>query len=252
MYRTLASGTCIFTTTAGASGLERERDVQAGGARPRVATWRCRPGPLCGACPYYPLPCRSNLLDPTAYPPAKFVSEFGFQSWPSWPAYAAATAPHDWALAAPMTGFRLRRATGMAEVLGQMQMHMLPPPGVLAANGSGAAGAAGSAGGLGAATAPLPSAQPPPPPLPAWPPTASPEAAAAQLRAFTYLSQLQQALIYDAAVMQWRRLKSNPSALTMGVLYWQARAGAGSSGHLGGPGKVLPQPSFCPLPPVLK
>lgn len=40
-------------------------------------------------------------------------------------------------------------------------------------------------------------------------------------QSFIWLTQLQQALAYDIAVRQWRRWKSDPLALTGGVLYWQ-------------------------------
>jgi hypothetical protein len=40
------------------------------------------------------------------YPQARFISEYGWQSYPTWPTYSAATSPPDWDLAANMTEFR--------------------------------------------------------------------------------------------------------------------------------------------------
>lgn len=39
-------------------------------------------------------------------------------------------------------------------------------------------------------------------------------------RRWLFTTQLQQGLCYSAAIRYWRSLKSDPSALTMGTLYW--------------------------------
>jgi hypothetical protein len=40
-------------------------------------------------------------------------------------------------------------------------------------------------------------------------------------RSFFYITHMQQARCYEAAINYWRRLRSQPAGLTMGVLYWQ-------------------------------
>jgi hypothetical protein len=47
-----------------------------------------------------------SLQDWRTYPAARFISEYGWQSYPSWATYSAATAAEDWAVAADMTEFR--------------------------------------------------------------------------------------------------------------------------------------------------
>jgi hypothetical protein len=48
-----------------------------------------------------------------------------------------------------------------------------------------------------------------------------PEAAYKLFRSFFYITHMQQARCYEAAINYWRRLRSQPAGLTMGVLYWQ-------------------------------
>ena len=47
-----------------------------------------------------------NCLDLTKLPRAKFVSEFGHQSWPSWALYKHVTEPEDWSYNSTMSEFR--------------------------------------------------------------------------------------------------------------------------------------------------
>ena len=50
-----------------------------------------------------------DCLDTRIYPRAKFVSEFGFQSYPSFLTAKEATAPQDWSYTSPMFNFRCAR-----------------------------------------------------------------------------------------------------------------------------------------------
>jgi beta-mannosidase len=49
---------------------------------------------------------KDDAMDPLTYPPAKFVSEFGYMSFPSFSAYQNVTEPQDWAIDSDMTNFR--------------------------------------------------------------------------------------------------------------------------------------------------
>ena len=48
----------------------------------------------------------ADSFDPDTYPHGRFVSEFGFQSLPSWKLYKTVTQPHDWSWNSNMSEFR--------------------------------------------------------------------------------------------------------------------------------------------------
>ncbi len=48
----------------------------------------------------------SNCLDPALYPRAKFVSEYGYQSFPSFSVYKQYTQPQDWSINSNMSDYR--------------------------------------------------------------------------------------------------------------------------------------------------
>ena len=125
----------------------------------------------------------ADCEDPDSYPLARFISEHGFQSFPSFLSYQPVTEPADWSRDAPLLSYRQRHQDGNEQVLAMMSRHFRVPP------------AAASA----AATN------------------------RSQQRLFDdylYLTQLQQARCYETAFAQWRRQRSAP-ANTMGILYWQ-------------------------------
>jgi hypothetical protein len=164
-------------------------------------------------------------------------------------AYKAVTRPEDWSLDGPMLAFRMRHADGLAELDAQMQYHffaapVLPqdqpqgqPQGQDAAKAWEAQPNEQKVAEVDAAEAHLVTAfdaavaagspDPAAATAAAMAPGAPQQAQLQQLRsaggkpadaqqrfeAFTYLSQLQQALAYQTAVHQWRRNKADPNAM---------------------------------------
>ncbi|GMH36679.1 hypothetical protein BSKO_04552 [Bryopsis sp. KO-2023] len=122
-------------------------------------------------------------LSYSTFPKAKFVSEFGFQSFPSFEAYRAVSSPEDWSYDSELSEFRQRHPNGNKELLSQLERHF---------------------------TLPL-----------ARDPDENPKRQELLFKHWIYLTQLHQALCYDTAVRYWRSLKSDPKALTRGALYWQ-------------------------------
>ncbi|KAG7667918.1 hypothetical protein Ndes2437B_g07964 [Nannochloris sp. 'desiccata'] len=146
----------------------------------------------------------SSLLDPAAYPPAKFISEFGYMSLPSFDSYAKQSKSEDWTIAGELMKYRMRHADGLEEIEKQLQMHF-----AVSITGSPRKKKVKSI-------------------------IASREFTSrngiANMRdhdsidcfqSFIYLTQLQQALIYDTAATTWRLGKNDPLARTAGLLYWQ-------------------------------
>eukprot|EP00884_Botryococcus_braunii_P007790 jgi/Botrbrau1/17011/Bobra.49_2s0069.1 len=125
----------------------------------------------------------ADVFNPDLYPRAKFVSEFGFQSFPSWTVYRKYTSEEDWNRDSKMSDHRQRHPNGNAELLMQMERHFKVPP--------------------------------------ALPQGAGSPDETELFRQWIYLTQVQQSLCYQTAITHWRRLKSDPDAFTMGVLYWQ-------------------------------
>ena len=155
------------------------------------------------------------------------------QSYPTFETYAAATAPADRAagVGGPMHEYRQRHPNGTAEMIAQLSRRFRLPAAWRALLSSGGAGA-GVEGAEGAAAAAAAQRRR----LAAAPPQRASmrergangseeeqqQAAAERLyESWLYLSQIQQLRCHEAALGLWRRLRSDPTALTMGALYWQ-------------------------------
>ncbi|KAL6782296.1 hypothetical protein ACKKBG_A06260 [Auxenochlorella protothecoides x Auxenochlorella symbiontica] len=182
-------------------------------SNPYVKRWGDVSDPAYGDVHFYDY--TSDAFDPATYPPAKFVSEFGFMSFPSFSVYQTVTELGDWDLSSAMTDFRLRHAGGVQELQRQMGRHFLhasgetPPVSAFDGPVGASDGPTVTIGG--------------PDVIVAGPNTtnSSESPVALQYKAFTHLSQVQQALAYETAAGVWRRGRDDPATRTMGMLYWQ-------------------------------
>jgi len=120
--------------------------------------------------------------DYNIFPQAKFVSEFGFQSHPSFLAYYPVTLPADRNTSSEFFGYRQRHQSGNEEIEGQISRHFTLP---VQCSGD------------------------------------SVEQQESTFDMYLYLSQIQSSRCYETGINRWRQLRSDSSALTMGTLYWQ-------------------------------
>jgi beta-mannosidase len=123
----------------------------------------------------------ADCEDWTTYPQARFISEHGFQSFPSFDTYYSVLAQEDMNRDSDVLAYRQRHENGNNEVLAMLQKHFSVPD----------------------ATSSDPSVQ------------------QELFDEYCWLTQVQQARCYETAFTTWRRLKSTPSVMTMGILYWQ-------------------------------
>ena len=176
--------------------------VKRWGANPQAASW--------GDVHYYNYD--ADCEDPTTYPLARFISEHGFQSFPSYETYAPVTAPQDRSRDSWLLFYRQRHQDGNAQVERMMHRHFRVPAANATletfagastdrdADGSGSGVVGSYAQGQGR--------------------TRSSRNQSRLFADYLWLTQLQQARCYETAFAQWRRQRSQP-AQTMGILYWQ-------------------------------
>lgn len=128
----------------------------------------------------YDMDCEDYSL----YPKARFVSEFGFQSMPSFQTYEPVTSEMegDWDPNSDLLLYRQRHENGNEQMEGQMNRHFKLPLDVDVC------------------------------------PTMS---HAVYFDNYLYLNQIQQSRCYEVAFNRWRQLQSDSTVHTMGILYWQ-------------------------------
>jgi len=121
------------------------------------------------------------------FPKARFVSEFGFQSHPSFDSFANVTSKEDWARDSRMVLFRQRHSGGNEEMDRQIARTFVLPPAAPPADGA----------------------------------VVVADAPTACFRHWVYLTQCNQALAYETAVGLWRHLRNHEQYRCAGSLYWQ-------------------------------
>ncbi|XP_068243151.1 beta-mannosidase isoform X2 [Palaemon carinicauda] len=62
------------------------------------------------------------------YPPTRFASEYGFQSWPSFRSMKNVTSEEDWSRTSPLTYHRQHHPGGQEELVLEIGLHMHLPP----------------------------------------------------------------------------------------------------------------------------
>lgn len=124
----------------------------------------------------------ADCEDYTTFPEAKFVSEFGFQSHPSYLAYVPVSVEEDRNVDSEFFGFRQRHGNGNQEIETQISRHFDLP---VDCSGD------------------------------------SSEQQQLNFDNYLYLSQIQTGRCYEVGMNRWRQLRSDSSAMTMGILYWQ-------------------------------
>lgn len=142
---------------------------------------------------------KNDCQDHRIYPSARFISEFGFQSWPMATSFHGVTSKEDWNSFESFwkfLKFRERHENGTTQMLTQMKRRFnLPFPfshEIWLEDGFGAIG-----DGFNQSTI------------------------IKRIDSFLYLTQIQQSLCYRTAMQTWRRGKNIELGMTMGILYWQ-------------------------------
>ncbi|GLC57765.1 hypothetical protein PLESTB_001264400 [Pleodorina starrii] len=186
---------------------------------PYIKRWGDPQDQAAGDVHYYNY--QADCLDPDIYPTARFVSEYGYQSFASYDVIRQYGRSPDFTPLSDFMRHRQRHPNGEQELIASLTSHFRQPPsGWGSASGSSGSGSGGSGGGgLNAALAraasaaasvrgrPAPAPPPPPPPPPPSPP---PLTGLELYQAWIYQLQAQQALCYATALGRWRSLRSDP------------------------------------------
>lgn len=92
---------------------------------PYAKRWGEASTPAAGDMHFYDYSC--DCEDYRSYPNARFVSEFGFQSMPSFLAYQPVTIESDWEPDSDLMKFRQRHENGNDQIRAQIDRHYMSP-----------------------------------------------------------------------------------------------------------------------------
>ena len=153
---------------------------------PYAKRWGAASTPSAGDVHFYDYSC--NCEDPVSYPEARFISEFGFQTMPSFLTYKPVSVLPDWNASSPLMQYRQRHEDGNAQIEAQLTRHFALPHSCA---------------------------------------SPSDITSGRSFDMYLYLVTLQQSRCYETAVNKWRQIRGIPtvptptSGYTMGILYWQ-------------------------------
>ncbi|KAG2787985.1 Beta-mannosidase [Phytophthora cactorum] len=164
---------------------------------PYVKRWGPSNGVAFGDVHFYDY--NNDCQDYRMYPRARFISEFGFQSWPSAASLHDVSSKEDWDSFQSFWKFlkyRERHENGTTQMLTQLTRRFHVPFPFRNEKWLGEVSGVQSDESFGFSTS-------------------------GRIESYLYLTQIQQSLCYQTAIQTWRRGKNPELGMTMGILYWQ-------------------------------
>ncbi|KAE9038251.1 Beta-mannosidase [Phytophthora rubi] len=166
---------------------------------PYVKRWGPTNGVAFGDVHFYDY--NNDCQDYKMYPRARFISEFGFQSWPSAASFRGVSSKKDWESFQSFWQFlkyRERHENGTTQMLTQLKRRFHVP---FPFDNEKWLGDESKTHVEGDETFGF--------------------SISKRIESYLYLTQIQQSLCYQTAIQTWRRGKNPELGMTMGILYWQ-------------------------------
>ena len=125
MYRTLVRWDLVGAANKQRAWVDSSPSNGLYSADPYSKKWGPTSTSSKGDMHFYAYDC--DCEDPEAFPPSRFVSEFGFQSWPSFLSVRDVSVPEDWSVDSEWMAFRQRHEDGNKQIKQQMSRHFDVP-----------------------------------------------------------------------------------------------------------------------------